>query len=587
MKKAILVLCGILLLPWMGSAEPQVENNSITVTGIVRDETGAPVMGALVQMGEGAWRLDKDTDTNEQGEFAVENMKEGPAHICIQAPGKAPFVQRLSADEVAKPLEFKLEPGETIRIRVVDTDGSPIEGVNVSAGTYKGYRRVVRMGKSGDQRRITTDADGMAVWDSAPADAVQYSFNKESFAYLEEVELVAGDEMHTVVLPKPIRISGTVVDKETGEPIKKFKVVPVLDWLTGATPYLERMKTFEAEAGQYEWKTGRTDTGHYVRIEAEGYRPAMSEMFRVGEAEEKTIHFELTKVENIEGVIMDPDGKPVEGAEVFVSTGLHRLSIGNSEVRSKKQEKMVKTGPDGRFLFSPETGACLLVAMHETGYAQQTAEQTLATGEIRLAPWGRIEGKLVRGGKPVADYKIRMYPVRLDSANTPVPHAQYYTDTNENGVFVFERVAPGPVTLAPELGPWKEYAISSAEKVPIIVEPGKTVKLDLGGSGRMVMGKAELPAGIDRKMHWDCGINYLVAMKDGIPVPEEIKDLDFDWRNGWKETWTATREGRAYFQTLFSHYVKLNRDGTFHVEGVAPGNYQLVLRVYDPPEGGG
>jgi len=34
---------------------------------------------------------------------------------------------------------------------------------------------------------------------------------------------------------------------------------------------------------------------------------------------------------------------------------------------------------------------------------------------------------------------------------------------------------------------------------------------------------------------------------------------------------------------LHKYFVKLNNDGTFHIEGVPPGKYQLVLRVYDAP----
>jgi peroxiredoxin len=62
---------------------------------------------------------------------------------------------------------------------------------------------------------------------------------------------------------------------------------------------------------------------------------------------------------------------------------------------------------------------------------------------------------------------------------------------------------------------------------------------------------------------------------------EHFKDA---WRNGWSETWDASREGDTYMNTLHKHFVKLNIDGTFRIEGVAPGKHQLVLRVYDAPK---
>ena len=129
--------------------------------------------------------------------------------------------------------------------------------------------------------------------------------------------------------------------------------------------------------------------------------------------------------------------------------------------------------------------------------------------------------------------------------------------------------------------------MTSAETVPLVAKPGDTIHLSLGTGGKSLRGRIVLPEGIQRALAWDYGINYLVALKDGIPVPNEIKDLDFDWRRGYNDIWTASREGRAYFQTLHKYIVKLNPDGTFRIDGVKAGKYQFVLRIYQPPRGMG
>jgi hypothetical protein len=469
---------------------------------------------------------------------------------------------------------------------VVDTSGEPIEDVYVIPETYKGYRYILRMDLENDEQAVYTDEEGLVIWESAPPDEIQYAFSKKGYARLDEVKLIADGEEHTVTLPRPIRVSGTVVDKATGQPIEKFRVVPVLDWLTGSTPFIPRQRAFEAEGGKYEWQTTRTDTGHYVRIEADGYLPAMSEMFRVGEAEEKTFDFKLEKGRNIEGVVRGIDGEPLEGVDVLLCTAMESLSLVNGKSRPDEGRR-VKTDADGRFSFTPEGASYLFVVLHDTGYAQATKEEVTATGEIRIRPWGRIEGKLVKGGKPVGSYQVRMYPISVSSSDGPNLFSQYYTATDENGAFVFDRVSPGPVSLAPDLGPWQQYELTSAEHVPLVIEPGGTAEISLGTEGRSVVGKVVLPPGIEREMRWDYGLNYLVAMKEGISVPEEIKDLGFDWRQGWNEVWNASQEGRAYFQTLHRHFVKLNTDGTFRVEGVREGKYQLALRIVDPPQGMG
>ena len=85
----------------------------------------------------------------------------------------------------------------------------------------------------------------------------------------------------------------------------------------------------------------------------------------------------------------------------------------------------------------------------------------------------------------------------------------------------------------------------------------------------------------------DCtfSLNYLVRREAGIAAPPAIARLGFDARNGWRETWSQTLEGRAYFSTLRHWFVKLAPDGTFRVSGVPPGDYDLAVAVYARPSG--
>ena len=222
---------------------------------------------------------------------------------------------------------------------------------------------------------------------------------------------------------------------------------------------------------------------------------------------------------------------------------------------------------------------------NDTGYAEVTQKEIASSGQIQLQPWARIEGKLLRDGEPVTGYRIRLFPVRVGNSTAPHFFSRCNSTTNGKGEFIFERVAPGPVSLSPDLGPWEQSELTSAETVPLVAKPGDTIHLSLGTGGKSLRGRVVLPEGIQRALAWDYGINYLVALKDGIPVPDEIKDLDFDWRRGYNDIWTASREGRAYFQTLHKYIVKLNPDGTFRIDGVKAGKYQFVLRIYQPPRG--
>jgi hypothetical protein len=561
-----------------------VLEEGITVSGFVYDHQDRPIQKALLMTGRSGF-FSRIARTDKDGRFEFKHCKFEPIYLSAQAPGKSPVVRRFIEQELLKPVEFTLDPGHSIRLRVVDVHGRPLQGVRVIPERYQGYRYILKPNPANLQRGVETDAQGRVSWNSAPPDAAEYSFSKETFARLSDVAIVADGTEHVVTLIKPVTVRGTVVDKNTGRAVKRFRVVPVLDWLSGGTPFIVRSDAFEAKDGKFEWKVSRTDTGHYVRIEADGYLPTMSEMFRVQEAETRTYRFELESGTNITGVVVGADFRPVEGAKVGLSTPLEYLDLRNGKL--SQDAYVVETGQDGAFSFPPVSNPALIAALHEYGYAQVTGQELCASPQVCLRPWSRVEGKLFHDGKPVKDYQVRLAPIRLDNPDSPRLFARYYTRTDDEGRFVFDRVVPGPALVEPELGPWEQSVLTSSQHVPLILEPGRTYEVMCDGAGRTVVGKVVLPPGRIREMTWGHGINYFVALKEGIPVPDAIKDLDFDWRRGFSDTWTGSREGRAYFQTLHKHFIKLRTDGSFRIDGVGSGKHDLVLRIYDPPRGGG
>ena len=57
-------------------------------------------------------------------------------------------------------------------------------------------------------------------------------------------------------------------------------------------------------------------------------------------------------------------------------------------------------------------------------------------------------------------------------------------------------------------------------------------------------------------------------------------------RDGWNNAWTSTREGLALIETLHTYFVVLDADGRFQISGVPAGDYDLALRLYEPPGDG-
>jgi thiol-disulfide isomerase/thioredoxin len=133
------------------------------------------------------------------------------------------------------------------------------------------------------------------------------------------------------------------------------------------------------------------------------------------------------------------------------------------------------------------------------------------------------------------------------------------------------------------LSVWREWPITSSRSVPLDLQPGQHVEVDLGGQGTTVTGRV-VPAG-DAATTLDLhkSLNWLVRRAPGIELPAELRSLSFDARRGWSHVWTSSQEGQAYLQTLDQYFVVLDKDGRFRVSGVPAGDYDLAIRLYEPP----
>ena len=78
----------------------------------------------------------------------------------------------------------------------------------------------------------------------------------------------------------------------------------------------------------------------------------------------------------------------------------------------------------------------------------------------------------------------------------------------------------------------------------------------------------------------------MVHKKPGIEPPGSARDAGFDVADGWDERWMSTPEGRDFLDTLRHDFFVLDEEGRFLINGVPPGDYELAIRPYEPPEGG-
>ena len=206
------------------------------------------------------------------------------------------------------------------------------------------------------------------------------------------------------------------------------------------------------------------------------------------------------------------------------------------------------TDEAGRFHFPAQDKDFQLVITHPSGFAHIKSTPEWTARIIRLEPWSRVEGTFRIGKAPAANVPIEIDVGRLDSYGPDVPNifTQHQATTGPDGRFVFERVIPGNgrigrrITFMVDEGATE---VASGYMIGAEFPSGKTVHIDLGGTGRPVVGRLQPPEGFTGKVRWN-----------------------FAGHHG-----RGRREEPDYTVTV-------DREGKFRIDDVPAGEYLLSVR---------
>jgi len=533
-----------------------VIKKGLSVTGRVLDGSGKPVKWARAIIGHDTWGTNPPTTTtNEQGEFTLENCVAGPTIITVQAEGFAPRIQDVRIDERTAPVEFRLtEPGSLLRVRVVDIQSKPVARTAIFADTWRGQRSI--------HFRAETGPDGRFEWRSAPKDVVLYDLLKQDYMRGRLVPLTASEREQTVILYPELKVSGHVTDAQTGQPVTKFRVVK--GWQSGwqdRIAWSENMAV-DAAGDQYTTLFNESRESLFVKVEAPGYKPAQSRAFKPNEGSQ-TYDFKVEREVGLSGVVLLPDGKPAAGAEVAVATWQSRVRLRSGRFEPDENFPKVTTGPDGRFTFPSQNEAFLLIAVSDAGYADASSDEFAKSDKLVLQPWGQIEGGVRIGPRTGPNQQVEFHPTRPEGRVGIGSFGYgYWTHTDDRGRFRFDRVVPGPGTVARVVG--KIYTGGLIESLPcwqesVTIKPGGTVDVTIGGKGRPLVGRVALDGTPESPVDWAQSESIML----GIAPPV---------RPGQRRTGMIRFSSILYASTI-------DKDGQFRIEDVPAGKYELELTV--------
>jgi protocatechuate 3,4-dioxygenase beta subunit len=536
------------------------------VTGRVLDGDGGPIVGARVARGSDRAKAPfVETTTDAEGRFTFEDVPAGELILTARARGRAPDLRELTIGRGRQSVEFRLGPGASIRGRVVDVHDRPLAGALVAVDEWRGHRSL--------DWSMVTDVDGRFRWDEAPNNSVRIAVGKPgNHADRRYCLMIPHRAERTIVMCEPLHIRGSVIDAETGRTITSFTIVSGHSWGDGEPVTWEYERPQEVTGASYDITLSTIYPRHFLYVRADGHEDGVSRAFHAGE-NRVDFDFRLRRGNWTEGVVRLPDRSPLAGAVVHLVSPSNPLSINDHSVPGGLHGEIpFKTGAAGRFRFERQEPPYTILVIHDRGCAEQTVKvHPPGVFDLTIQPWGRIEGTLRIGKRPGARERIWVYHDHHDDPPDAVLSWIREETTDDSGRFVFDRIRPGMARVMQVVrveNPPDTWTTSPTLSEEIDVAPNATARVDLGGTGRPVVGKLTAPAELAGRVNWLDTDNTLTAK----PTPADrlstaIKDP------------SRAIDGRS---AQLPRSVIADKAGSFRIEDVPAGTYDLNFEIRKP-----
>ncbi len=567
-------------------------DRGLAISGTITGPDGRPVSkGLVVWDSRPYWAKGvNETHINGEGKYQTLRLALGEYPVTVLAPGFAPEQRKIKLDDSLGPVDFQLTAGNTIRLRIVDAMGKPIPEAYVQISSWRGTEAIFNQDhpnvpNSGIPRHA--DENGIYTWTWAPADGVEYLLGAINYDQKKQT-LVAKDEPHEVVLTAAPTFFGKVLNAKTGEPIKKFRVVPVKAFRPDfySTDFQDS-SVVEGRDGEYriEFETyGDTGNRYFARIEAEGYRTAFSDKSLAGGDPPLELDFRLEPAPALRGVVVDEGGQPINKFMVAVGTPTTASDFSFDRLDTSFGIALRVEGTNEFRLpatFEPHR----IRVFDETGYAEVFRQPNEDIGTLTLRPTASISGRLIQAGEPLVGETIYCFPLVNRGLKEARFQEGYTAKTDANGAFRFDRLPPGSYSIRPELGPWEDSVMTSGESIPLDLKPGDKKEITLGGGSVRLVGNVVTTGNNADKLSKRWSLNYLISRDRGVEHPADATPLSSDFSGPVQLSWLRQDDFQRWVATRENHFVKLADDGQMVIQGVRPGEYDLVIQLYEQPAG--
>ncbi|PIE23540.1 MAG: hypothetical protein CSA62_06785 [Planctomycetota bacterium] len=436
--------------------------------------------------------------TDAQGRFELRGARPGRSELLVQTlehPVKMRTV-RVRAGETRELSPTKLSKGATLAGVIVDGNGAPVVGAEITAGSLlplmpEPSAIMPRPQLSDDEGRFKLSGLGRGKVLVAYRAPGQHNWRgKGPIRVTEDL---------TLTLPKLYGCELRVVDT-SGHPIegarlqvgKRTLPIPIpgfMKWLNAA----DHVEKVEDKPGVFRLK-GLADADYVALASAEGFAASQQE-FSPRAATPKLVTLTLSKSADFTIEVRGPRGQPVEAARVYWQQEKSRREGQGGSEMSELPIPLGRTDKDGRLRCKRvEQGARFFIAQHPAFAPGHSGKQLAQAGGsicIQLLPSGTIQGLVLENGQPPKESK--MLVAGLSWRSSPQMREfmlPQFVATGPDGRFEIGGLLPGryKVSVAPRMGgiasPMESFrfmrGIESSGGLPT-----REVELPLGGTARV------------------------------------------------------------------------------------------------------
>lgn len=531
----------------------------LAVTGRVLTDTGEPIIGAKLLLGDSRFtRNPVQARTDDRGEFRLAGASLGTTYLTVQASGRAPQMQQINVGAKMNPVEFRLAPGRVLKVKVVDEFDTPVRSARVTVDMWQNYQTIDLGG--------STDSRGQLTLNSAPEAGMSGSIYKAGYMSMGGIQFVANGEEQRFILRKSAVITGTVTDADSKEPIESFDVTRGQS-SGGDQIYWQTYNITKGNMGAFSVRLDQQGITA-LQIEADDHLPAIINLATNGET-----HYEvqLKKGSGPKGIVQTPDGKPAAGAQLAVLVKGKWIHLGAGKILNYggSESRPVAADDAGAFSLRAIANGEKIIALHAQGYAETSYSNFVSGSTITLQPLGTIKGVLKIGTRPGTNESVLLTRANDGGfGGLQYGFEDFKATTDAEGGFSMASVPPGEQRLV-RLIPLGERSWGHSHPQNVTIKPGEVTVVTMGGNGRAVIGKLTVndpSRSIDWRQSGHHSLNY-------YPKPPPFKGIE-EYR-----AWENLPETVAARKNVRSYALQLQEDGSFRIDDVLAGSYDLQIHL--------